>query len=117
MTDTYDPSEQLVVRVLRLQIEGGHLWLDPAGLTEDMITRWFGVSRATAVRVLQTLNHEQPGQDATVDGSVRMPPVQPSPRGTQPRPTASTITDADLDLLYAELARLRLQSGERRSVP
>nr|AHE39122.1 hypothetical protein pFRL3_345 [Streptomyces sp. FR1] len=43
MTDTRAPSEHLVVRVLRLQIEGGHLWLDPAALTEDMIARWFGV--------------------------------------------------------------------------
>ncbi|WP_019061511.1 hypothetical protein [Streptomyces prunicolor] len=110
MTDTYDPLEQLVVRVLRLQIEGGHLWLDPAALTEDMIIRWFGVSRASAIRTLCTLNHEPPGKDTVDDG-----PVRTSMASARSGPTASTITDAVLDLLYAELARMKEKLSDRHS--
>lgn len=115
MTDTRDPSEHLVARVLRLQIEGGHLWLDPAALTEDMIIRWFGVTRTAAVRILHMLQREHPAQDNPVDGAARTPPAEPLPGDTRPRPTASTVTDADLDQLYAELARLRAQLSEQRS--
>ncbi|MGW0866993.1 hypothetical protein [Streptomyces sp. NPDC002611] len=112
MTDTRAPSEHLVVRVLRLQIEGGHLWLDPAALTEDMIARWFGVPRLTAARALRTLCGDP---SPAVDEPAQTARVHPSQAATHPRPTASTVTDADLDLLYAELARLHAQLSQRRS--
>lgn len=112
MTDTRPPSEHLVARVLRLQIEGGHLWLDPAALTEDMIIRWFGVPRLTAARALRTLCGD-PAPEA--DEPARTTRVQPPQAATHPRPTASTVTDADLDLLYAELDRLHEQLRDRRS--
>ncbi|MEV7887474.1 hypothetical protein ACWD3I_25815 [Streptomyces sp. NPDC002817] len=115
MTETRDPSEHLVVRVLRLQIEEGHLWLDPEALTEDMIIRWFGVSRTAATRVLHTLSRQHPGQNTAFGGAVRTPPAEPFAGDTRPRPTASTVTDADLDQLHAELAQLRLQLSEQRA--
>jgi hypothetical protein len=105
-------SEQLIARALRLQIEEGHLWLDPAALTEDMITRWFGVPRPTAARALHTLCGDLP---PAADEPARATTVQPSQADAHPRPTASTVTDTDLDLLYAELARLHEQLRERHS--
>jgi hypothetical protein len=112
VTEQDDLPEQLIARALRLQIEEGHLWLDPAALTEDMIIRWFGVPRLTAARALHTLCGDLP---PAADEPARATTAQPSQATTHRRPTASTVTDADLDLLYAELARLQEQLRERHS--
>ncbi|GGX53149.1 winged helix-turn-helix domain-containing protein [Streptomyces noursei] len=114
MPDTDQP--RIIADTLREQIAVGQLCPGQKIPDDRTLARRFGVPRTTAQSAIRRLHDEglvHTVHDSAFVSDILTPHTPES--GREPRYTASTITDAALDRLYAELYQLRRQCRIHRS--
>ncbi|MFD3422646.1 winged helix-turn-helix domain-containing protein [Streptomyces decoyicus] len=116
MPDTDQP--RIIAHTLREQIALGELCPGQKLPDDRTLARRFAVSRTTAHRAIRLLQDEDlvhAAHDGAFVNDAANLSTPANPSGSEPRYTATTITDTALDRLYAELYQLRRQNRVYRT--